>query len=106
MKKYILFLLASMFFVPAQAKKRTVDEEETIKKIWARTDMPEFNNRKVSDKYKDEPAVILAKYCEMTCKTTKSEDNDLLSTDFGRNINSNLERYNHFRNRIFIIIYI
>ncbi len=92
MKKYILFLLASMFFVPAQAKKRTVDEEETIKKIWARTDMPEFNNRKVSDKYKDEPAVILAKYCEMTCKTTKSEENDLLSTDFGRNINSNLER--------------
>lgn len=66
MRKYILLLLATFFFVPMQAKKRSDVEERMINRIWARTDMPEFNERTVFEKYKDEPVVVLAKYHELT----------------------------------------
>lgn len=64
MKKYIAFILISLFVLPANARRRSLDEEKVINEIWARTDMPEFKNYKIEEQYKNEPVVILARYQE------------------------------------------
>lgn len=69
MKKYIAIIIALVFVLPTQAKRRPLDEEKTINEIWARNDMPEFNDFKVEDKYKDEPIVFLARYDEFIGKS-------------------------------------
>ncbi|MCQ2225737.1 MAG: DUF3857 domain-containing protein [Paludibacteraceae bacterium] len=64
MKKYIAFILMSLFIIPASARKRSLDDEKVINEIWARPDMPEFKNYNVAEQYKNAPVVILARYQE------------------------------------------
>ncbi len=68
MKKYIAIIAALAFILPSQARRRPLNEEKTINEIWARTDMPEFNEFTLDDKYKDEPVIFLARYDEFIGK--------------------------------------
>ncbi|MCQ2199798.1 MAG: hypothetical protein MJZ19_08795 [Paludibacteraceae bacterium] len=64
-KSYILMLLMMLVTLSSFAKKRLSDEEKIINEVWARTDMPEFDNHNVDPKYKDERVVVLAEYHEL-----------------------------------------
>ena len=64
MRKYIAIIAALAFVLSAHAKRRPLNEEKIINEIWARTDMPEFNDFSVDEKYKNEPMVIIARYDE------------------------------------------
>lgn len=64
MKKYIAIIVALLLVLPSQARRRPLNEEKKINEIWARTDMPEFNDFTVKEKYKNEPIIFLAKYDE------------------------------------------
>ena len=68
MKKYIAIIVALLLVLPSHAKRRPLNEEKKINEIWARTDMPEFNDFTVKDKYKNEPIIFLAKYDEFIGK--------------------------------------
>lgn len=68
MKKYIAIIVALLLVLPSQAKRRPLNEEKKINEIWARTDMPEFNDFTVKEKYKNEPIIFLARYDEFVAK--------------------------------------
>lgn len=93
MKKYILFILAAMLVAPIHAKKRSDIEEKKIEQIWARADMGEFNNRTVSDKYKNEPAVVLAQYHELSTRREEAESDDMISPSSKFVVFTVLDRY-------------
>ena len=64
MRKYIVIIAALAFVLSAHAKRRPLNEEKVINEIWARTDMPEFNDYSVDEKYQNEPIIIIARYDE------------------------------------------
>ena len=63
--KKIMILMIALCCAATSFAKRNLKDEKVINEIFSRTDMPEFDNHKVEDKYKNESVVILAKYEEL-----------------------------------------
>ena len=94
MKKLLIMLISSIVALPMMAFDKNdylKFVKEVKQEVWAKN-LPQFNNREVPAQYKNESAIVLARYEELTVDQSK-KFNFYYVTSLKQNTSIHLKRY-------------